>query len=127
MVIFHLNGFLVKGLRLESKEAKSISTKWLCRFYMISHGYLEYIMIRKKNKRRCLPSVCYVLYFCLLFEDVCVQTYSTKNGVHARAYVMQIVMNAQFRFLSSCKEIGLLFSLKYLLSLIIIQCIQPIQ
>ena len=62
--------FRSKGLRLKSKEAKFISTKWLCRFYMISHGYLEYDSQKKVLRKFVFAMWCdFVLYFCLLFEE----------------------------------------------------------
>ena len=71
--------FRSKGLRLKSKEAKFISTKWLCRFYMISHGYLEYDSQKSQSLCSCWMVAVYVIYFCLLFEDACIQTFQQKN------------------------------------------------
>ena len=75
IIIFHLNTFSVKWLeaRIYEKEARALFRswkKWLCRFYMISHGYLEYDSQKKVLRKFVFAMWCdFVLYFCLLFEE----------------------------------------------------------
>ena len=87
----------------------------LCRFYMISHGYLEYDSQKQVLRKFIFAMWCdFVLYFCFLFKqnafvrpkNFCLLE-AQKTVVHVKAYVMQISWTAGCDFYLLEKNINL--------------------
>ena len=109
------------GLRQEfmiKKHTDILFSSWkkrLCRFYMISHGYLEYDSQKRFLRKFIFAMWCdFVLYFCLLFKqnafvrpkNFCLLE-AQKIVVHVKAYVMQISWTAGCDFYLLEKNINL--------------------
>ena len=105
--------------RIYNKEAYGYyfyhERKRLCRFYMISHGYLEYDSQKRFLRKFIFAMWCdFVLYFCLLFKqnafvrpkNFCLLE-AQKTVVHVQAYVMQISWTAGCDFYLLEKNINL--------------------